>query len=104
DRASGTDEISSAILTLSNFDGKGPSRAGERAGLGPWGTLDMAGNVKEWCANEVPGRSRRYILGGGWNEPSYRFTEADGQKPWARREGVGGRPGNNRRPAPDPAA
>ena len=83
-RAAGTDEPYSDILQLSNFDGKGAVRAGERAGLGPWGTLDMAGNVKEWCANEVSGRPVRYILGGGWNEPSYRFTEQDAQNPWAR--------------------
>jgi formylglycine-generating enzyme required for sulfatase activity/predicted Ser/Thr protein kinase len=98
-RASGTDEIYSAILTLSNFDGKGPSKAGERAGLGPWGTLDMAGNVKEWCANEVTGRSLRYILGGGWNEPSYRFAESDGQNPWARRDTFGVRLVKNLGPA-----
>jgi serine/threonine protein kinase/dienelactone hydrolase len=98
-RAAGTDEIYSAILTLSNFDGKGPSKAGERAGLGPWGTLDMAGNVKEWCANEVTGRSRRYILGGGWDEPSYRFAEADGQNPWARRDTFGVRLVKNLGPA-----
>jgi eukaryotic-like serine/threonine-protein kinase len=103
-RAAGTDEIYSDILKLSNFDGKGPSKAGERAGLGPWGTLDMAGNVKEWCANEVPGRSRRYILGGGWNEPSYRFTEADGQNPWARGEAFGVRLVKNLGPATDASA
>jgi eukaryotic-like serine/threonine-protein kinase len=89
-RASGTDEIYSDILQLSNFDGKGPVKAGERAGLGPWGTLDMAGNVKEWCANEVLGRAPlRYILGGGWNEPSYRFAEEDGQNPWERSDTFG---------------
>jgi dienelactone hydrolase len=98
-RASGTDEIYSAILQLSNFDGKGPSKAGERAGLGPWGTLDMAGNVKEWCANETAGRSLRYILGGGWNEPSYRFTEADGQNAWTRRDTFGVRLVKNLGPA-----
>ncbi len=88
-RASGTDEIYSDILQLSNFDGKGPTKAGSRAGLGPWGTLDMAGNVKEWCANEVVGGSKRYILGGGWNEPSYRFAEEDGREPWDRGETFG---------------
>jgi formylglycine-generating enzyme required for sulfatase activity/dienelactone hydrolase len=98
-RASGVDEIYSDILKLSNFDGKGPSKAGERAGLGPWGTLDMAGNVKEWCANEVTGRSLRYILGGGWNEPSYRFAEQDGQSAWTRRDTFGVRLVKNLGPA-----
>lgn len=83
-RAAGTDEIYSDILQLSNFESKGPARAGERAGVGPWGTLDMAGNVKEWCFNQVLDGSRRYILGGGWNEPSYRFAEQDAQEPWER--------------------
>ena len=87
--ASGTNDVYSDILQLSNFDGKGPSPAGERAGVGPWGTLDMAGNMKEWCANEVDGRPLRYILGGGWNEPSYRFAESDAQDPWTRRETYG---------------
>lgn len=82
--AAGVDEIYSDILQLSNFDDKGPSRAGERDGVGPWGTLDMAGNVKEWVANPVSDAGRRYILGGGWNEPSYRFVEADAQDPWKR--------------------
>jgi formylglycine-generating enzyme required for sulfatase activity/predicted Ser/Thr protein kinase len=88
-RAAGTDEIYSDILLLSNFDGKGATRAGERAGLGPWGTLDMAGNVKEWCTNEVAVSGRRYILGGAWNEPSYQFAQQDAQNPWGRRETYG---------------
>jgi serine/threonine protein kinase/formylglycine-generating enzyme required for sulfatase activity/dienelactone hydrolase len=103
-RASGTDEIYSDILQLSNFDDKGPSKAGERGGLGPWGTYDMAGNVKEWCANEVTGEERRYILGGGWNEPSYRFAEPDGQSPWVRRETFGVRLVKNLGPADAAAA
>lgn len=83
-KAAGTNLAYYDILLLSNFDGKGPSKAGERAGLGPWGTLDMAGNVKEWCLNTLSGRSVRYILGGGWNEPGYRFTEPEAQDPWER--------------------
>jgi len=89
-KASGADEIYSNILLFSNFDGKGPTRAGERAGVSPSGALDMAGNVKEWCSN--PSRTdadRHFILGGGWNEPSYRFTEADEQNSWDRRATYG---------------
>jgi eukaryotic-like serine/threonine-protein kinase len=83
-RAAGVDQIFSDILRLSNVDSNGPTKAGERQGLGPWGTLDMAGNVKEWCANLLQGTGRRYILGGGWNEPAYRFNESDARNPWER--------------------
>ena len=89
-KASGADEIYSNILLFSNFDGKGPTRAGERAGISPSGAVDMAGNVKEWCSN--PSRTdadRHFILGGGWNEPSYRFTDADAQNSWDRRATYG---------------
>ena len=102
--AAGTDEIYSDILQLSNFADKGPTKAGERQGLGPWGTLDMAGNVKEWCVNEVTGEGRRYILGGGWNEPSYRFAEADARNPWLRPETFGVRLVRNLGPAEAAAA
>jgi formylglycine-generating enzyme required for sulfatase activity/dienelactone hydrolase/predicted Ser/Thr protein kinase len=98
-RTSGTDEIYSDILQLSNFGGRGAAKAGEHAGVGPWGTLDMAGNVKEWCANEAAGRNRRYILGGAWNEPSYRFAEQDAQNPWERHETFGARLVKNLGPA-----
>jgi formylglycine-generating enzyme required for sulfatase activity/dienelactone hydrolase/predicted Ser/Thr protein kinase len=97
--AAGTNEIYSDILQLSNFDGKGAVKAGERAGLGPWGTLDMAGNVKEWCANALTGLDRHYILGGAWNEPSYRFTSEDAQNPWSRADTFGVRLVKNLGPA-----
>ncbi len=89
-RAAPPEDLSSEILELSNFDSRAPVRAGERQGLGPFGTLDMAGNVKEWCANVAGDSTLRYILGGAWDEPSYRYTEDDAQSPWDRnpRHGV----------------
>ena len=45
------------ILTVSNFDGHGPAAVGSHDGLGPFGTYDMAGNVKEWCSTDVGGRA-----------------------------------------------
>jgi dienelactone hydrolase len=51
--------------------------------IGPYGTHDMAGNAKEWCWNAVKD-GRRFILGGGWNEPSYMFNDADAQDPFTR--------------------
>ena len=88
-RAAGADDIFSDVLRLSNFDGKGAVRVGERRGLGPWGTVDMGGNVKEWCGNAVEGKNHRYILGGGWNEPNYRFRESEARDPWDRQASFG---------------
>lgn len=89
-------ELSSDILRLSNLDGKGPRKVGETGAVGPWGTVDMAGNVKEWCANELQGKAElRYILGGAWDEPGYRYTEADAQNPWDRAKTYGVRLAKN---------
>jgi eukaryotic-like serine/threonine-protein kinase len=70
------------ILLLGNFAGKGPERVGRSKAISPFGTHDMAGNVKEWCWNETPGG--RMILGGGWNETSYVFHDQDAQAPMER--------------------
>jgi eukaryotic-like serine/threonine-protein kinase len=98
-RASGVGDIFSNILRLSNVDGNRPVRTGELQGLGPFGTTDTAGNVKEWCSNVVLGTSQRYILGGAWNEPGYRFVDADAQDPWQRRPTFGVRVVKNLGPA-----
>jgi dienelactone hydrolase len=86
------------ILTLSNFGMKGPARVGQHAGVGPWGTYDMAGNVKEWTSNASTGG--RMILGGAWNEPTYMFNERDAQRPMQRLPTYGVRLVKNNAPQP----
>ncbi len=70
------------IVPASNFAGHGPAPVGSHPGLGPFGTVDMAGNAREWCLNETGGQ--RYILGGGWDDATYHFTEAFAQPPLDR--------------------
>jgi serine/threonine protein kinase/dienelactone hydrolase len=77
----------SEIMNASNFDGKNPLEAGKYRGLGPFGTYDMAGNVKEWSSS--PAGDRYYILGGAWNEQSYFFNLPDARKPFDRATNFG---------------
>jgi pimeloyl-ACP methyl ester carboxylesterase len=70
------------ITDVSNFGGAGPARVGSYKGIGAFGTLDMAGNVKEWCWNDSGGP--RYLRGGAWNEPAYMFSDLDARLPWDR--------------------
>jgi eukaryotic-like serine/threonine-protein kinase len=77
----------SDILLLSNFRSQGSAAVGSHAGMGPFGTHDMAGNVKEWTWTESG--DRRIILGGAWNEESYMFRDFDAQLPWKREPSYG---------------
>jgi pimeloyl-ACP methyl ester carboxylesterase len=73
---------SAAIVPLSNFSGQGPMPVGASRAISAWGNLDMGGNVREWCLNSEGGS--RFILGGGWNDQPYQFTDAYTQDPFDR--------------------
>ena len=79
-------EAAGAILTASNIDrvGGGTAPVGSFGGMSGSGTLDMAGNVREWCVNESHNAGGYYILGGGWNDPAYTFYERAIQPPFDR--------------------
>ncbi len=84
--ASPTD--SSSLIPASNFSGKGPSPAGAYHGMSWSGAYDMAGNVKEWCANEATS-GRRYSMGGAWDDPTYMFNIPDARSPFERSPSLG---------------
>ncbi|HTK99469.1 MAG TPA: SUMF1/EgtB/PvdO family nonheme iron enzyme [Pseudomonadales bacterium] len=59
-----------AVANSSRFSASGPAAANADKGLGPWGTLNAAGNVREWVWNFVGDEA--LALGGAW--PDYPAT------------------------------
>jgi eukaryotic-like serine/threonine-protein kinase len=74
---------SGVFVPGSNFAGSGTVPVGGAGTVNEYGTYDMAGNVKEWCWNERKDHLR-FILGGGFGEPTYMFGAQDAQPPWHR--------------------
>jgi dienelactone hydrolase len=58
--------------SLGNFLSAGTSPVGGALRLNMFGTLDMAGNVREWTRTEAR-QGFLYSLGGSYIDPSYRF-------------------------------
>jgi pimeloyl-ACP methyl ester carboxylesterase len=75
-------KFAASIVPLSNFSGQSPAPVGSHTGISAFGTSDMAGNVREWCVN-TSGQDH-FILGGGWNDEPYQFTDAYTQAPFDR--------------------
>lgn len=64
------------ILPRSNFSGKSTSVVGSLAGFSTYGIYDLAGNAREWTFNQSEDPNQRFILGGGWTDPSYAFNDS----------------------------
>ena len=71
------------VVPMSNMNGNGPLPTGTLRGISFGGVSDLAGNVREWCANSAGG-GLRFILGGGWSDPTYSFPDANAQLPMDR--------------------
>ena len=62
------------VVPHGRYESTGPVRGGDPNGVSPRGVYDLAGNVREWAENaREPGS--RYIMGGGWSDPIYLFSE-----------------------------
>ena len=76
------------ILQRANLQGRGAARVGSVHALSRFGTQDLAGNVKEWIRNSAGG-DLYFILGGGWDEPPYMFTDSDARPAFERAANFG---------------
>ena len=59
--------VAPMIAVASQFSAPGPAPADGEMGLGPWGTFNMAGNVREWALNFTDA-GLGMALGGGWSD------------------------------------
>jgi dienelactone hydrolase len=67
---------SGVVVPMGNMDGSESLRVGEGGSMNNYGAFDMAGNVREWVYNEESKTGDRFILGGGWDDAAYAFTDA----------------------------
>ena len=71
------------VVPNGRYESSSPVVGGAARGVSPRGVYDMAGNVREWTLNaREPGS--RYILGGGWSDPPYLFSEIYAQPEFDR--------------------
>jgi eukaryotic-like serine/threonine-protein kinase len=87
------------INPASNFSVSGLAAVGTYQGVGPYGTYDMAGNVREWAANVVNGELRP-IVGGSWKSPNYGYFQLEAVPPFDRSDDNGFRCVRNLDPVP----
>jgi len=92
-------DLASYLAPLSNMEHSGPAPVGSFKGLGPYGTYDMAGNVREWSLNALD-PDRRFILGGAWMSANYIATDPEALSPFDRSAGNGIRCVRNLGPLP----
>jgi len=90
--------LSPYSINQSNFGGRGPAPVGSSRGVGPYGTYDMSGNVREWCLNAVD--SGRFVLGGYWAGQTYQAFDPEALPPFDRSRFNGIRGVRNHGPLP----
>ncbi len=96
-------ELAAFTAQASNMNGSALAPVGTYRGLGPFGTYDMAGNVREWVANAV-GDNLRFILGGSWKSLSYLYSVPEALSPFDRSGANGIRCVRNIEPLPADAS
>jgi eukaryotic-like serine/threonine-protein kinase len=78
----GSEDAASYTVRMSNISLDKIAAVGSFHDEGPYGTYDLAGNVREWVINAEG--DNRFILGGGWNSQTYLYLEPEALLPWDR--------------------
>jgi eukaryotic-like serine/threonine-protein kinase len=81
-------DVAEYIVPASNITASALAPVGSFKGIGPYGTYDAAGNVREWVANTVDD-DLRFIFGGSWKSPAYLYTDPEALSPFDRSDGNG---------------
>lgn len=76
-------DVASYTVQVSNISRTSVARVGAFPGVGPFGTYDLAGNVREWIENGITDQ-RHILLGGAWTSQSYLYSEAEALSPFDR--------------------
>ena len=71
------------VVQDSNISRSTVAPVGTFPGLGPYGTYDMAGNVREWVLTDT-GTDTKFILGGASRSPTYLFGDPEALSPFDR--------------------
>jgi dienelactone hydrolase len=95
--------VANYVVPVSNFSNSAMAPVGSYRGVGPYGTYDTAGNVREWVGNTVDD-NLHFILGGSWASAPYLYTSPEALPPFDRSELNGFRCVKNNDPVPEEAA
>jgi dienelactone hydrolase len=95
-------DLAEYAVPASNINRNAVAPVGAWNGVGPYGTYDMAGNVREWVANPVDG-GLRFILGGSSKSPGYLYTDPEALSPFDRSDANGFRCVRDLGPLPENA-
>jgi eukaryotic-like serine/threonine-protein kinase len=76
-------DLAPYTVQLSNISTNSLAAVGKTGDVGPFGTYDMAGNVREWVSNPVD-NNLRFILGGSWQSPAYLYSSPEALSPFDR--------------------
>jgi len=71
-----------AVSYTGNFDTGAPVRVDAEMGVGPWGTINMAGNMREWVWNTTDDLG--FALGGSWSDYTDMYLAAYTLSPFDR--------------------